>query len=114
MVVDIDRIQKHYDHAVRKHPLFCNTLTRKSAGQWMMDENKDKATLSLLADKGIVGADDVLRSEVSEVFSAISQNDLVHAIDECYDAIAVLLRIADVLTLKVKPQRMAGRRRKNA
>ena len=45
MAVDIDRIQKHYDHAVRKHPLFCNTLTRKSAGQWIMDESKDKATL---------------------------------------------------------------------
>lgn len=114
MVVDIDRMQKHYDHAVRKHPMFCNTLTRKSMGQWIMDENKDRATLRLCEEKGIVSADDVLRSEVSEVFSAISQNDFEHAIDECYDAIAVLLRIADMLTINVKPQRTAGRRRKNA
>ena len=90
-------IAGHYLKAVTKHKYFCDELTRFDEHYWLLKEIDDKQTLARRCEIGNVGAEDVLASEVSEVFHAVSNGDTNNAVDEAYDAIAVLLRIIDVL-----------------
>ena len=41
--------------------------------------------------------DTLLNCEVWEVHDALFRGDNAHAVEECYDAIAVLLRVVDVI-----------------
>ena len=44
-----------------------------------------------------LSAEAVLNCELAEVYEAYARGDTAHAVEECYDAIAVLLRMIDVL-----------------
>ena len=90
-------IAGHYLKAVTKHKYFCDELTRFDEHYWLVKECGDKQTLARRGEIGNFGADDVLASEVSELFHAVAKGDKENAVEEAYDAIAVLLRVIDVL-----------------
>lgn len=91
-------ILEHYINAIHKHPKFCTKLLNS-------DNIGDYVRLDKVSHDGCErygSAESVLFEEVAEVLLAISQNDKKHAIYECYDAIAVLLRIVDELEKQTK------------
>lgn len=99
--IDIAAIARHYEHAKEKHPYFVDALQhpltallaalypsalqyKRNALKWAIEE--DRADVS-----------HVLDCELAEMNLAIAQGDKAQAVEECYDAIAVLLRVVDVL-----------------
>ena len=99
-MIRIDKIVEHYNHAKAKHPYFADYIA-------LMDNSPDGAKIELqisrdhlteAVEHGTVGAlDHVLRCEMDEIALAVAQKDNAQAVEECYDAIAVLLRIVDVI-----------------
>lgn len=93
------KIAEHYCHAKRKHPYFADRLLpvngcAKAYGDYLRavrDKYKRYAAF------GKVPATAVLEEEIAEVYEAIANGDKAAAVEECYDAIAVLLRMVDVL-----------------
>lgn len=93
------RITEHYCHAKSKHPYFADMM--------FLDENdaeEAKANLGTVRmllrtelKQGEVYAETLVNCEVAEICDAIARGHNAHAVDECYDAIAVLLRMVDVL-----------------
>ena len=53
--------------------------------------------LKLGIETGTVGFQEVLNCEVMEALKEIVDGNTAAAVEECYDAIAVLLRVVDVL-----------------
>ena len=95
------RVSQHYVHAYTKYPYFCDALfseRRKKCDGGA--ENHLKLGRKLLKDR-MKERDcdfiDVADCELAEMFAAYSQGDEANAVEECYDAIAVLLRVIDVL-----------------
>ena len=100
----------HYTHAKEKHPYFCDAIAPVD-----LDEERRKGTLadyqentsySLATVRDNVACDAqngrltwemLLLCETWEISEAIANGDTAHAVKECYDAIAVLLRTIDVL-----------------
>ena len=92
-------IGKHYVKATQKHPYFCDRLLNYDGDadyHLTRIQNALQRTRSALASKEISG-EDVLTCEILEAIEAFYKGDTENAVDECYDAIAVLLRIIDVL-----------------
>ena len=99
----VGAIERHYFHAREKHPYFCDMLNPR----WMTPKQRSfkiAVTLSTLrqqikkqVEKGCVMWDALLDCEVWEVHEAIECGQPEYAVEECYDAIAVLLRVIDVL-----------------
>ena len=95
----VTKIAEHYFHARRKHPYFADLM--------FLDENyaEDakrnliivRTLLSVELKVGKICAETLVDCEVAEICDAIVRGDNDHAVDECYDAIAVLLRMVDVL-----------------
>ena len=93
------RIAEHYCHARRKHPYFADLM--------FLDENDVeeakrnlrivRTLLSVELKVGKICAETLVDCEVSEICDAIARGHNAHAVDECYDAIAVLPRMVDVL-----------------
>lgn len=96
-------IARHYCHAKSKHPNFCDLLhpalmtegERKTVVRHLLKEARaeiaeDAALQRLMWDR-------LLNCEVWEVHEAIERGDKAAAVEEIYDAIAVLLRVIDVL-----------------
>ena len=89
----------HYIHAKEKHPYFCDTLLP----EWMPVEERGERIAAALGcireemKKRDVDMCGVLFEEAYEILEAANNGDTAHAVDECYDAIAVLLRTIDVL-----------------
>lgn len=107
--VHADPILKHYKHAKEKHPYFCDRLLpidletvatedvidfRNAIGQ-MLSSSRDNIRARI--KDGDLTYSDVVGCELWEVDEAIAHGDTTHAVEECYDAIAVLLRTIDVL-----------------
>ena len=96
----MERIQRHYCHACEKHPGFVERLTSRN-----MNENDALCIESLLrclrkkCDKGGT-AEDVLAEELVEQELALAKGDYQQAIEETYDAIAVLMRMAEMMEVK--------------
>ncbi len=93
------RILEHYDHAREKHPHFCD---HESPELWSVNDAKQYMGImrNHLRDQtasGNIHWDTVLECEEAEVIDAIIRGDKPAAVEECYDAIAVLLRVVDVL-----------------
>lgn len=104
-----DKIAAHYEHAKAKHPYFADTVG------WFDPDEKDNAFRQenvrsahryLSYKRGMlehsyeihnVRGTAVLECEIGEIEAAIAMNDKDHAVEECYDAIALLLRMVDVL-----------------
>lgn len=103
----IEKIREHYEHACKKHPYFCDgLLPTQVSSDWSKGEVLQKIVLELrLARERIeVGGkignrlwNEVLNCEVWEATEAMANGNTAAAIEECYDAIAVLLRTVDVL-----------------
>lgn len=89
----------HYIRAKEKHPYFCDALFPR----WMPSEERGEridATLGCVREEMKKHGEDVydvLFEEVYEILEAANNGDTAHAVDECYDAISVLLRTIDVL-----------------
>lgn len=100
----IDFIEKHapralyhYIHAKEKHPYFCDRITCLSETHADIHLKLLRALLREEKRVGDVEAVYVVRCELYEAVQAYAHGDTAHAVDECYDAIAVLLRTIDVL-----------------
>ena len=97
------RIAEHYLHARRKHPYFCDVCSPT----WLSPTEQKEIVANALkmfredisddVARGRLMWDALLNCEVWEVHDAIARGDKAHAVYECYDAIAVLLRVVDVL-----------------
>lgn len=105
----ISNILKHYAHAKEKHPYFCDKLApvdldkedkevlidyREAVKECLSDIRSD---IEVLIKKDELDWNDLVRCELWEVDEAIANGDTAHAVEECYDAISVLLRTIDVL-----------------
>lgn len=108
----VDRIAEHYCHARRKHPHFADELfnldgfdsfeSRASAAHnYLSSMRADLETETRGSERGNrkpkVHAETVLDCEVAEAMFEDARGDKPRAVEECYDAIAVLLRMIDVL-----------------
>lgn len=94
------KIAEHYCHAKRKHPHFADML-------FLWDDNDTEEAkrylesarmlLNIERKQGRVYAETLENCEVAEICEALARGDKAAAVEECYDAIAVLLRMVDVL-----------------
>lgn len=98
-------IERHYEHAKKKHPYFCDKLFFHTFGEGG-DTSCLTAKEELLECRKFVGflmrhkrlsAYALARCEMYEAQEAYACGDTAAAVEECYDAIAVLLRVVDVL-----------------
>ena len=98
-----DKIAAHYQHAKEKHPYFCDKLfqpeqNEASSIQVRAITLKGMRTLCTVQKMfQALSAETVLNCELAEVYEAYARGDMARAVEECYDAIAVLLRMIDVL-----------------
>lgn len=92
-----DRIRKHYAHAREKHPYFCDNITYRSDTYADIELEVCRKFLKAENCAGNVKAVTVILCELYEAMQAYTHGDIAHAVKECYDAIAVLLRLVDVL-----------------
>lgn len=90
----IAEIVRHYEHAKEKHPVFADIL---SEGGFVLAPAHYKAHLRARHEAGECTPMDVLWGEYLEVLEAISKKDKTQAVYECYDCIAVLLRLVDMI-----------------
>jgi hypothetical protein len=95
--MNVDKIREHYEHANAKHPYFCDMITCLS--DVGADTHLDiyRATLAAEIGADSVEASTVLFCEYYEAIQAYTHGNTAAAVEECYDAIAVLLRTIDVL-----------------
>lgn len=93
------KIAEHYCHAKRKHPYFADRLfiDDNDAKLAKRDLASVRMILNIELEQGKVYAETLANCEVAEVCDAIARGDKAAAVEECYDAIAVLLRMVDVL-----------------
>lgn len=93
------KIAEHYRHAKRKHPYFADRLfiDDNDAEEAKRDLESVRMLLNIERKQGKVYAETLANCEVAEVCDAIARGDKAAAVEECYDAIAVLLRVVDVL-----------------
>lgn len=96
-------IEKHYLKAREKHPYFCDSLypryyTKDQAKRRCENELEYcRDLISEMASESRLQWDALLNCEVWEAHEAIANGATAAAVEECYDAIAVLLRVVDVL-----------------
>jgi hypothetical protein len=96
--MNIEKIREHYERAKAKHPYFCDKLLDDHREHWFRDElDVYRSVLWGQIDDGDVSAECVLGCETVEAFAALECGNTAAAVEECYDAIAVLLRVVDVL-----------------
>ena len=98
----VSNILKHYAHAKEKHPYFCDwagpdASNAKDREKVDMCLGRARERLASATRCNKVGWDDILDCEVWEIFDALINGDTANAVEECYDAIAVLLRTIYVL-----------------
>lgn len=91
------KIREHYEHAKEKHPYFCDMITYLS--DCGADTHLDiyRATLAAEIARNSVAVGTVLSCEYYKALQAYTRGNTAAAVEECYDAIAVLLRMVDVL-----------------
>ena len=93
------RIAEHYCNARRKHPYFAHTLFLEASDESASARTLVRTRFCLNCEwrMGEVVAETVLNCEICEAIHALACGDKAHAVEECYDAIAVLLRMVDVI-----------------
>ena len=98
-------IRNHYSNAIAKHPWFADDVCFIDLG-WKLQAGNLKSYLEHCAERHEKGeksycmARDVLDAELAEVYAAYSGGNLEQARYEIYDAIAVLLRMEDMIIAK--------------
>lgn len=98
----MEGIAAHYRHAKEKHPYFCDWFKPDSSSKSDMERVATRlcsarARISSAIETGNLGWDDILNCEVWEIMEALAIGDMAHAKEEVYDAVAVLLRLLDVI-----------------
>lgn len=107
-VEHVNRMAKHYAHAIEKHPYFCDILevACEMTEPFLKKKRIDtlKGFLEVLRNDietekrcGILHWQTLLDCEKMEVSEALANGDKAHAIEELYDCVAVCLRAIDVL-----------------
>ena len=91
-----DRICKHYVHAKEKHPYFCDGVLLPVEDYKKALANQ-RSRLEDAKSYRLVAACDLIDCELLEAYVEASNGKDASAVDECYDAIAVILRTIDVL-----------------
>lgn len=93
------RIAAHYEHEREKHLRFACEMFPAEGGEVFAQAAKARLeTWRAIVSNGIsVSANSILSCEIAEVEEAYACGDKAHAVEKCYDAIAVLLRMVDVL-----------------
>ena len=100
--VHADPILKHYNHAREKHPYFCDRMLP----DWAKNKIKSRISVNLQCSRLRIKAgvqnhnlmwNEIADCEIWEATEAMANGDTAHAVEECYDVIAVLLRTIDVL-----------------
>lgn len=92
----------HYIHAKEKHPYFCDRLLPDWPKYKIRCRILDNLQRSRLRNKAGIQNHNLMWNEIAdcevwEATEAMANGDTSHAVEECYDAIAVLLRTIDVL-----------------
>jgi hypothetical protein len=89
----------HYIHAKEKHPYFCDIIKSDNLqfdfAEWQLEDCRKR--LVHAREANVVRWDELLDCEKYEAMVEIDHGNTAHAVDECFDAIAVLLRTIDVL-----------------
>lgn len=93
------KIAEHYCHAKAKHKHFADRLfiDDNDAEGVKRDLESIRMLLNIERKQGRVYAETLANCETAEVCDAIARGDKAAAVEECYDVIAVLLRMVDVL-----------------
>ena len=93
------KVAEHYEHARRKHPYFAHTLFLEASDESAAARTLVRTRFCLNCERrvGEVVAETVLNCEICEAIHALACGDKAHAVEEIYDAIAVLLRMVDVI-----------------
>ena len=93
------KVAEHYEHARRKHPHFADALflAGDSAEDAAMTLAYVRNSIEREKHRDNVSAQMLIECEICEAVSAFASGDNAHAVEEIYDSIAVLLRMADVI-----------------
>ena len=90
-------IVEHYTHACEKHPFFADGMCLTGM-DWEKEAKNIKDFIAQRANiKETVTASMVLHAEMFEIFAAFCSGDYEQAHYEVLDAIAVLLRMDDMI-----------------
>ena len=90
-------IAAHYNHAREKHPYFADEITPLPLEQVAAALGHARQTLDRQIVEKRVSVTDILDCEIAEAYEEYQLGNTAAAVEECYDAIAVLLRMIDVL-----------------
>ena len=93
------KIARHHCHAKIKHPYFADKMFFDENNAEEAKANLGTARMLLRTElkQGEVYAETLVKCELTEICDALARGDKAHAVEECYDTIAVLLRMVDVL-----------------
>lgn len=113
--IHLDGVMAHYAHAKEKHPYFCDMLLPPSSewtkedAHWYLNEFRNSITAQMQTHRLLWS--ELCNCEIAEAEDALINGGTTHAVEECYDAIAVLLRTIDVLEGRQKlgkPEKKGG------
>lgn len=90
--MNIEKIIEHYNKAKLKHPVFCTAITTKKK----CNADTMLGLYRCLADEKKT-AEFIALEELYEAITAYIDGDRYHAIEECYDTIAVLIRMIEFM-----------------
>ena len=94
------KVAEHYEHARRKHPYFADGLflgEKKSLESAKRRLAVMRMIIEVERGERTVCAETLLECEIAEARFEVVSGDKPHAVEEIYDAIAVLLRMVDVI-----------------
>lgn len=98
MAAHAARIAAHYDHARAKHPRFADLMCIKEEEPSFVNDADSRLDIwRTITSLSKTDAESVLMCEFAEVRHAYAHGNKAAAVEELYDAIAVLLRMVDVL-----------------
>ncbi len=89
----IDKIESHLYKTCVKHPDFGVRLPKQTVPAAEASLRICRENLVRKTSLGLVAPDDLLACEMAEVWEAYAKGDIDNAIDEVFDAIAVLVRL---------------------
>lgn len=90
----IAEIVRHYDRAKRRHPVFADVLTHTETTTPARHYKRLRDEAHAI---GYCSPLQIFLAEYAEVLEAIAVEDKAQAVYECYDCIAVLLRLVDMI-----------------
>lgn len=89
-------IERHYFHAREKHPYFCDGILSPVEDYESALANQ-RIRIAEAARCNMASACGLIDCELLEAYVEIAKNNTDAAIEECYDVVATVLRVIDVL-----------------